>query len=76
MPSWWRPLKRQVVAALTVLCASAAFGPLAMAQEEEISYDKSSWVLSYALVLLAITLGLVAICRPGNRSKDVKTEEE
>jgi hypothetical protein len=34
--------------------------------------DKGSWVLSYALVILGIALGLMAVCRPGNRTKDVK----
>jgi hypothetical protein len=38
--------------------------------------DKGSWVLSYALVILAVALGLMAVCRPGSRTKDVKITEE
>ena len=55
---------------LTVLAAPA------LAQEEPVSNDKSSWVLGYALVFLGIVLGLVAVCRPGNRSSEVRIDEE
>ena len=47
-----------------------------MAQEPALSNDQSSWVLGYALAVLAIALGLVAVCRPGSRSSDVKVDEE
>ena len=56
---------------LVTFCAAPA-----LAQEAPASNDKSSWVLGYALVLLGIVLGLVAICRPGNRSAEVRRDDE
>ena len=34
--------------------------------------SKASWVLSYAIVVLGIGLGLAGICRPGRRAKEIK----
>ena len=54
------------------LLTSAAFG-----QEEPVGpQDNSSWVLGYALTVLGIVLGLVAVCRPGNRSSEIRIEDE
>ena len=38
--------------------------------------DKSSWVMAYGLTGLGIVLGLVAVCRPGNRSSEVRVDDE
>ena len=35
---------------------------------------QEAWVVSYALVILSVGLGLFVICRPGRRSKKVKAE--
>ena len=54
------------------LLSAVAFG-----QEEATGpTDNSSWVLGYALVILGIALGLVAVCRPGNRSAEVRMDDE
>lgn len=48
----------------------------AWAAPEESSGPKASWILAYLLVVLGIALGLIAICRPGKRSKEIKLPEE
>lgn len=35
---------------------------------------KEAWVISYALVILSVGLGLYVICRPARRNKEVKQE--
>jgi len=37
---------------------------------------KSSWMFPYALTVLAIVLALVVICRPGNRTREVRIIED
>ena len=53
-----------------LFCLLAAVPGLAQAPAEETS-DKD-YVMCYFLVGLAVTLGLVAICRPSKRSKEVR----
>ena len=36
--------------------------------------DNSSWVTSYALVILCVGLGLFVICRPSRREKKVRKD--
>ena len=69
--------RRLCLTAITIGVALVATN-IAMAQTEapDPHADKSSWVLGYALVVLAIALGLTAVCRPGSRSKDVKIVDE
>lgn len=35
---------------------------------------KEAWVISYALVILSVGVGLYVVCRPARRNKTVKTE--
>jgi hypothetical protein len=57
--------------ALVMLFASAA-----MAQEQAASGDKASWAFSYILVFLFVALGLMAVCRPGSRSSEIKRVDD
>ena len=57
-----------VVASLVAVQQVAA---QAQGGEEE---TQEAWVVSYALVILSVGLGLFVICRPGRRSKKVKAE--
>jgi hypothetical protein len=44
-----------------------------LAQETaEASGDKASWAFGYILVVLLVALGLMAVCRPGTRSNEIK----
>lgn len=36
---------------------------------------QEAWVISYALVIFSVGLGLFVICRPTRRNKKVKTEK-
>lgn len=38
--------------------------------------DKSSWALSYLLVILLIALGLIVVCRPVHRSAELKLDRD
>lgn len=62
------------------LCLLAALFVAAssFAQEEAATgpKDKASWVMAYGLTGLGIVLGLVAVCRPGNRSSEVRVDDE
>lgn len=73
--SKWR---RRLTALVVVTCASMA-PVIAVAQgaAKKTEEEHPSWALSYTLVILAIALGLLAICRPGSRSEDytIVTEE-
>ena len=33
---------------------------------------QANWVLSYALVILCLGLGVFVVCRPGRRSQDIR----
>jgi hypothetical protein len=72
----WRRLSAGMhIAAITFAITWSVVGA-AVAQDDGLPKDQSSWVLGYALVILGIVLGLVAVCRPGNRSADVKIDDE
>ncbi len=62
-----------IAALLMVLTVSSS---LFAQQPEAVPADKAGWVMGYALTSLAIVLGLVVICRPGNRSSEVKIDDE
>ena len=62
--------------ASVILTTTVLTAPLLAQDEPTGPQDKSSWVLGYALVILGIVLGLVAVCRPGNRSADVRIDDE
>ena len=73
----WQLISAKSFVSLTAILFALAWVEVAFAQEEAAeSGDKSGWVLGYALVILAIVLGLTAVCRPGNRSADVKLDPE
>lgn len=38
--------------------------------------DKASWAMSYLLVGLFIALGLMAVCRPGSRTAEIKRQDD
>jgi hypothetical protein len=59
------------VAGWLVLCGVA----LAQGPKKEESADTGSYVVSYFLVLLAIGLGLLVICRPAGRRDRAKPEQ-
>jgi hypothetical protein len=40
------------------------------------SGDQASWAFSYILVGLLVALGLMAVCRPGNRTSEIKPPDE
>lgn len=70
-----RSLTRRVQAAAVALLMLASAAPLWAQTDEAAPADKAGWVMGYALTSLAIVLGLVVICRPGNRTSEVKIEE-
>lgn len=47
----------------------------ALAQVEPEAPPEKSWVLSYFLVGLGVTLGLVSVCRMSKRQKEVRKPE-
>ena len=73
---------RQALAASLRMIASCALvatwlvAPVLAQDPPPANPDKSSWVLGYALVILGIALGLVAVCRPGNRTSEVRIEDD
>lgn len=60
-----------LVPVLLLFCAQIALG-----QETEEEVLKESWSLSYLLVVVGIALGLVAVCRPGSRHKEIQSTDE
>jgi hypothetical protein len=51
-------------------------GAAVAAQEEAAKPTKNNWVMAYIIVLLGIALGLMILCRPGRRSKELPKDEE
>jgi hypothetical protein len=43
----------------------------ALAKEEPEKPAQNNWVLAYTLVILGVALGLMILCRPGRRSKEL-----
>lgn len=56
-----------------MLLLATAAPTLAQVQAEE--PPEKSWVLSYFLVGLGVTLGLVSVCRMSKRQKEVRKPE-
>ena len=56
-----------------LICLWASMPALAQIKPEE--KPEKSYVLSYFIVGLGIALGLVAVCRPSKRSKNVRRSE-
>ncbi len=42
----------------------------------EASGDKAGWAFSYLLVGLFVVLGLMAVCRPGSRTSEIKLSDD
>jgi len=72
----WKSIARTSFTASHAIAWSLLSATVALGQDGGGSGDKSGWVLGYAMVILAIVLGLTAVCRPGNRSSEVKRREE
>jgi hypothetical protein len=67
-----------VVAVLLTLCIGAADQAWAKgkkAKEEEPAATGKSYVMPYGLVLMGVTLGLMAVCRPGRRADEPAKQE-
>ena len=58
--------------AANLICLYSALPAWAQEAEEE---PEKGYVMSYFIVGLGITLGLVAVCRPANRAKNVRKPE-
>ena len=69
-------VKKIKLAALTVLCWLAVYAPvLAQAKPEEKAKGKgASWLLSYALVLMCVALGMLVVCRSSRRRERAQQE--
>jgi hypothetical protein len=68
----WKSLA--IAAAAWLTCAATL-----LAQKKDAaaaSGDKAGWALSYLLVILLVALGLMAVCRPGSRAKEIKRDVE
>ncbi len=76
MPSW-RNLLSKLTATATAAVVLLTSCAVALGQAAQpASGDKSGWFLGYALVGLAVVLGLLAVCRPGRRTTEIKIDEE
>jgi len=61
----------------SVLSMSAASPAWAKKKKAvDVPKPEASWVLSYAMVGLGTALGLVGMCRPGRRNKEVKSRKQ
>jgi hypothetical protein len=77
----WSAARRFVViaAVLLTLCMGAADQAWAKgkkAKEEEPAATGKSYIMPYGLVLMGITLGLMAVCRPGRRADEPGKQED
>jgi hypothetical protein len=63
---------------LAVACWAALYGTALAKKPEAVEEPKGSgmgWTVSYALVLLGVALGLIAVLRPGKRRERARSEE-
>jgi len=67
-----RSIFRIAIAFSSLMAAAPAWAQDAA----ESTGDKAGWAFSYILVFLLVALGLMAVCRPGNRSAEIKRQEE
>ena len=71
----WRALKTLLLA---VACWAALYGTALARTGEAVEETKPGgmgWTVSYALVLLGVVLGLIAVLRPGKRRERARSEE-
>lgn len=64
---------------LLVLAAWAGQVAIAVAETRpgpEQADSGKSWVMPYAIVLLAIALGLIVVCRSSNRTTELKDRDD
>lgn len=74
-PGFYRMVSR--AATFVVGCWLSLMWTLpAWAAPEDSSGPKASWALAYMIVVLGIALGLIAVCRPGKRNKEIKLPDE
>jgi uncharacterized membrane protein HdeD (DUF308 family) len=59
----------------TLTCWFLMTGTL-LAADEAKKPKTNNWTLAYILVLLGVALGLIIICRPGRRTKELPRESE
>ena len=67
---------RFLVRTFATVAAMLAAAPLWAQTTPAPSGDKASWAFSYLLVFLLVALGLMAVCRPGNRSTEIKRQDD
>jgi hypothetical protein len=66
---------RRYLGAFTVTAWMGLVPVVAQAAKEEVKdAPHPTWALAYVLVILAIAMGLIAICRPGARTDDLKLQ--
>jgi hypothetical protein len=58
-----------------VVWAHAAIA-FAQGKQEEAPTSNKSYVISYMVVVLAVALGLLVVCRTGSRAKEPKLDLE
>ncbi len=69
LATWLRPLVFAMLLAATQVLFLPSLVQAQGAKEEE--EETKSWVIPYSLVVSAVGLGLLAICRPGQRQDDL-----
>jgi len=81
LKNFLHPLLRRVGLVLLLLCFWSAMGLPAMAKHREEAPAKveKGYAKEYGLVILAVALGVLTVCRPGKRAdkpKDKIRDEE
>ena len=66
---------KRLVYSVHAILLSLAFAFPCWAQEAAEEEEAKSYVMSYFIVGLGVTLGLVAVCRASKRRKDVRKVE-
>ena len=74
-PGFAMQISRTIFRTATAVTVAIAAAPL-WAQDAAASGDKASWAFSYILVFLLVALGLMAVCRPGSRSAEIKRQDD
>lgn len=63
-----RTILRPIVWVATSWLAWSSLVIFAYGQEEAADNRGGNWALCYALVVLGVALGMLVVCRPGNRN--------